>query len=373
MGWTRVDGVDGQRDTQARRLQQLLGADGDLADEDFLSAVEDAENRFGSAATGSPSGRAPPPPPPREAAPLLPVVTNHLVRLVAAASRAPRAQPGGPERRRFPGPAGILPRQRHSGRHLDEILVSAPQTPAHGALAKLRPKELPGSPPAAEEDFGKGPWVAMKTELGLDERDPGCFLRTYSVVMVLRKAALKQLPKNKVPSMAVMIKTLTRSNVDAGAVFRDPTGEMQGTVHRVLLEQRPRDLRPGSVLLLKQVGVFSPSHRNHYLNVTPNNLLKIYPPEGEGGSAQAQQPAAAARPGLHRDDPTQGVSEAWGPSWSGGRGSERAPGGLSLHPESSGPGHGEPPGAAAGDVDDLDGLLGELPDDFWAPAQGDAC
>jgi len=27
----------------------------------------------------------------------------------------------------------------------------------------------------------------MKTELGLDERDPSCFLRTYSVVMVLRK------------------------------------------------------------------------------------------------------------------------------------------------------------------------------------------
>ena len=129
----------------------------------------------------------------------------------------------------------------------------------------------------------------MKTELGLDERDPGCFLRTYSVVMVLRKvrealgegtgprdsasrlspcplelfpgpginvgrgpswvdcrrpvaprghrydeglcvqAALKQLPKNKVPSMAVMIKTLTRTNVDAGAVFRDPTGKRSHT------------------------------------------------------------------------------------------------------------------------------------------------
>ena len=27
----------------------------------------------------------------------------------------------------------------------------------------------------------------MKTELGLDERDPSCFLRTYSVIMVLRK------------------------------------------------------------------------------------------------------------------------------------------------------------------------------------------
>ncbi|XP_029820340.1 uncharacterized protein C17orf53 homolog [Manacus vitellinus] len=128
----------------------------------------------------------------------------------------------------------------------------------------------------------------MKTELGLDERDPGCFLHTYSVVMVLRKAALKQLPKNKVPSMAVMIKALTRSSAGAGAVFRDPTGEIQGTVHRLLLEERQSELRPGSVLLLRQVGVFSPSHRNHYLNVTPNNLLRIFPPEPEGGCSQRQ-------------------------------------------------------------------------------------
>lgn len=27
----------------------------------------------------------------------------------------------------------------------------------------------------------------MKMELGLDEKDPSCFLHTYSVVMVLRK------------------------------------------------------------------------------------------------------------------------------------------------------------------------------------------
>lgn len=33
-----------------------------------------------------------------------------------------------------------------------------------------------------------------------------------------------------------------------------------------------------------QVGVFSPSHRNHYLNVTPNNLLRIYAADGAGPS-----------------------------------------------------------------------------------------
>ncbi|XP_054657449.1 homologous recombination OB-fold protein [Grus americana] len=322
----------------------------------------------------------PPRQPPRPAPGNLqtPVVTNHLVQLVTAASKTPRAAPCLPPQgktRRFPGPAGILP-QQHAGNLLEEILVSAPQTPAHGAVAKPRMEGLPSSSPPTEEDFGKGPWLAMKTELGLDERDPSCFLRTYSVVMVLRKAALKQLPKNKVPSMAVMIKALTRTNVDAGAVFRDPTGEMQGTVHRLLLEERQSELKPGSVLLLKQVGVFSPSHRNHYLNVTPNNLLKIYPPEPEGSFSQPSpaQREVPAQAGLLQDHPAQ---PPWGDGGRGRTGSystEQSPGGFSLHPRSLEPRREEPVGADSCDMDDLDGLLGELPEDFFsAPAQADWC
>uniref|UniRef100_A0A8C9LSP8 Ankyrin repeat and SOCS box protein 16 n=1 Tax=Piliocolobus tephrosceles TaxID=591936 RepID=A0A8C9LSP8_9PRIM len=147
-----------------------------------------------------------------------PIVTNHLVQLVTAASRAPQ-QPTHPstraKTRRFPGPAGILPHQ----------------------------------------------------------------------------AALKQLPRNKVPNMAVMIKSLTRSTMDASVVFKDPTGEMQGTVHRLLLETRQNELKPGSVLLLKQIGVFSPSLRNHYLNVTPNNLVHIYSLDsGDGSFLKPSQP-----------------------------------------------------------------------------------
>ncbi|XP_055646012.1 homologous recombination OB-fold protein isoform X1 [Falco peregrinus] len=307
-----------------------------------------------------------------------PVVTNHLVQLVTAASKAPGAAPRLPlqgKTRRFPGPAGILP-QQHAGKLLENILVSAPQTPAHGAVMKPRMEGLPSASPPTEEDFGKGPWLAMKTELGLDERDPGCFLRTYSVVMVLRKAALKQLPKNKVPSMAVMIKTLTRTNIDAGAVFRDPTGEMQGTVHRLLLEERQSELRPGSVLLLKQVGVFSPSHRNHYLNVTSNNLLKIFPPEPEGSFSQREVPAKAGLLLDHHAQPPQGVPGPGdgGQSGTGSHSTEQSPGGFSLHLQHPGPGQEDLVGADACDMDDLDGLLGELPEDFFsAPAQADCC
>lgn len=42
--------------------------------------------------------------------------------------------------------------------------------------------------------------------------------------------------------------------------------------------------------LCGQVGVFSPSHRNHYLNVTPNNLLRIYAPDGAGLSSTQLPP-----------------------------------------------------------------------------------
>ncbi|XP_012681033.2 homologous recombination OB-fold protein [Clupea harengus] len=210
-----------------------------------------------------------------------PVLTNHLVQLVSASNKTPQrsgTDRARPKTRRFPGPAGLLPQQL-SGKSLDDIVVSVPQTPAHGAVARLR-TELPSSQAPDGEDFSGGAWATMKAAMRLDEKNPSCFLHSYSVAMVLRKAALKQLSKNKVPNMAVVLKSILHTHADAKAVFTDPTGEIQGTVHRRLFEDRQAELKTGAVLLLKQVGVFSPSHRNHYLNVTPNNLLRIYPPDG---------------------------------------------------------------------------------------------
>ncbi|KAL1779207.1 hypothetical protein HispidOSU_013003 [Sigmodon hispidus] len=279
-----------------------------------------------------------------------PIVTNHLVQLVTATNRTPQ-QPSRPciraKSRRFPGPAGLLPHQ-HIGKNLEEIMVSTPQTPTHGALAKLQTEIDASSQGSLEEDFGRGPWLTMKTALGLDEQDPACFLHTYSIVMVLRKAALRQLPRNKVPNMAVMIKSLTRSTVDASVVFKDPTGEMLGTVHRVLLETHQNELKPGSVLLLKQIGVFSPSLRNHYLNVTPNNLVHIYSLDsGDGDLLKPPQPLSKDLGSFHGNlqpdaaaEPTEGLRRAQNPA---------------VSPEEELP-----------EADDLDGLLGELPEDFFS-------
>lgn len=38
------------------------------------------------------------------------------------------------------------------------------------------------------------------------------------------QAALKQLARNKVPNMAVLLKSIIHTHTDAKAVFKDPTG-----------------------------------------------------------------------------------------------------------------------------------------------------
>ncbi|XP_020330694.2 uncharacterized protein C17orf53 homolog isoform X3 [Oncorhynchus kisutch] len=300
-----------------------------------------------------------------------PVFTNHLIQLVSNSNKTPQ-RPGSdhirPNTRRFPGPAGILPQQQLHGQSLDDIVVAIPQTPAHGAVARL-PSQVPSSQ-TEEEDFSGGPWAAMKAEMGLDERNSSCFLHSYSVAMVLRKAALKQLVKNKVPNMAVVLKSILHTHADAKAVFRDRTGEMQGTVHRRLLEDRLGELKTGVVLLLKQVGVFSPSHRNHYLNVTPNNLLRIYPPDGSTpSSTQSQLLPLPPEPMLESSDHSSSVPGAPVSQMelfydNDDEEDVRAPqvtadsgAGSSSVPQG-------PPAAPldlSWDADDLDELLGELP------------
>nr|XP_023684934.1 uncharacterized protein C17orf53 homolog isoform X1 [Paramormyrops kingsleyae] len=301
-----------------------------------------------------------------------PILTNHLVQLVSASSRTPpkpRTPAPGPQTRRFPGPAGLLPQQQLYGQSLDDIVVVQPQTPAHGAVARLR-SQVAGTQAANEEDFTRGPWAAMKAEMGLDEQNPACFLHTYSVVMVLRKAALKQLSKNKVPNMAVMVKEILHTHADAKAVFQDPTGQMQGTVHRRLLEDRQDELKMGAVLLLKQVGVFSPSPRNHYLNVTPSNLLRIYPPEGTV-KAPVKLPHHVSEkltPDLEWSSGTQGGAVSSAELVYDGGGGES---GKQKLAEECGPGRDLQSAAtrledSAWDADDLDELLGDLPEELYS-------
>uniref|UniRef100_UPI00358FD499 homologous recombination OB-fold protein-like n=1 Tax=Myxine glutinosa TaxID=7769 RepID=UPI00358FD499 len=214
------------------------------------------------------------------------VITNRLAQLVSASNRLtplPQCTDAGRSctKRRFPGPAGLLPQHCAVG-GLETVMVSIQHVPAHGAIARRANEESVSASQlsAFEDDFSRGAWSDMRRDLGEDERNPTSFLWTNCIVMVLRKASLKKLPKGKVSDMCVLLKSFTPTGTDARALFKDPTGEMMGTLHRQLVEQQHAELKPGAVFYLKQVGVLSPTCRNHYLNVTLRNVIYIFSPDG---------------------------------------------------------------------------------------------
>lgn len=53
--------------------------------------------------------------------------------------------------------------------------------------------------------------------------------------------------------------------------------------------------------------MFSPSHRNHYLNVTPNNLLRIYSPDGVAVSSTQPLPLVPVRAVPTRTSHSSGI------------------------------------------------------------------
>jgi hypothetical protein len=97
-------------------------------------------------------------------------------------------------------------------------------------------------------------------------------------------------PKEKITSIVLLIKDTFRKSalgIDVGVSFVDPTGEINGTIHRDVIREFNTVLEKGATLYLKhvlssitQVSIFQPSFNNCYCNVTMTNIVKIYPKVG---------------------------------------------------------------------------------------------
>ncbi|KAI8516045.1 hypothetical protein Bbelb_068580 [Branchiostoma belcheri] len=233
--------------------------------------------------------------------PRTPVCTSRLLKLCNA-SKPKDLTPRG-KKRRFPGPAGILPKLSED-KQLDDVAIATPQTPSHSAVAKKPNDEDLSSSQLSQEDPRKGSWDTMKKELGLHEDNSSCILGKNNIALVLRRASLKLLPQGKVSQLCVWVKLLSSDGRNGSVVFRDHTGEMQGTIHQKVLEEYPSEIKAGTTLVLRQVGVFSPSARNHYLNITLNNIVQVYPPGTKAGITS--NPSSQDSPELNQSPP---------PSW----------------------------------------------------------
>jgi len=189
--------------------------------------------------------------------------------------------------RRIPGPAGGQ----------EEAARSAIQDPTQGGAAARGP-ELPlrkrfQAAVQGDRDFQSPAWLRLLSDLDLPSFEPAsadpsneaarCAPATHSTIAsVVRGVALKKMDR-----MLVMIKSITVSDHCAHAVVKDPSGEMRACIHANVLEEEGDALTRGSALILTRVSIFNSSNgQSHNAIITPNNVLRTYPPgRGRGGVA----------------------------------------------------------------------------------------
>ncbi|XP_031563704.1 uncharacterized protein C17orf53 homolog [Actinia tenebrosa] len=176
--------------------------------------------------------------------------------------------------RKFPGPAGILPKLTNE-QSLEEVSIKLSPLPSTSRQSPVNQHPVSLQSTSEDEEFTRDPWVGMFNEY--QENVPATM--RYSIIQVMSEAACQRLRYGKVPSLCVLVKTFSSSETDSSIFLKDPTGEIHGTLHKKVLEEYQTELGPGAGLILKQVSVFSPSPRKHYLNITPGNIIEIYPPD----------------------------------------------------------------------------------------------
>ncbi|XP_068202233.1 uncharacterized protein [Palaemon carinicauda] len=198
--------------------------------------------------------------------------------------------PGGPviQKRKFPGPAGLLPELGFrtapvNVQPLSEKNDSPPDS-----------KDIVCSQSSADE-FLCGPWQQMSKDLVHCQINQASPLTVFNIKWVLRRAGLRgHAGVRKIPFLAVMVRSIDISLSDATVLLKDKTGEMSGTIANSVLEEYAEAITAGCVLLLKDVILLSPVSlksaigggepiRRHYLNITLNTIHTIYSSEESGG------------------------------------------------------------------------------------------
>ncbi|RZC40931.1 DUF4539 and/or tRNA anti-codon domain containing protein [Asbolus verrucosus] len=165
-------------------------------------------------------------------------------------------------KRKFPGPAGILPENF-------SLTVSKSDS-------KNSNDEMPCSQMSLTV-FQNGPWFEMS-------RDYDKLLEKFNIKWIKTSAGLNKLRNQKAPFLGAIIQNiecLDGKNPIVNVILKDTTGEIQGTIIHNLYEEYSSSLQVGSVIVLKHFGVLT-THNNHYLTITLKNLVTIYTKSKDG-------------------------------------------------------------------------------------------
>ncbi|KAF8944836.1 hypothetical protein BGZ47_003637 [Haplosporangium gracile] len=209
---------------------------------------------------------------------------------------------------RLPGPAGNLPRL--SEEEKDQLFRSRgvpfrkdtriPDVANTSPNSSIKKKMKSVSQGPIDSMFANSAWEDMLKAKHLPEYKPSTLGRVKGsnplLQVTISDIETQQDPhRGKIPWLIAMIKDFTPSEIDAAVTLMDPSGEMRGTIHISVLDQyKNNEIRIGTVLVLNNVSVFSPTPVSHYLIITSRNIKDIYQPNSpmvinSQGSSQDRQ------------------------------------------------------------------------------------
>ncbi|KAL7645890.1 UNVERIFIED_CONTAM: hypothetical protein RMT77_002787 [Armadillidium vulgare] len=192
------------------------------------------------------------------------------------------------KRRKFPGPAGLLP-------EMNELPVKPSLISLETSEFNKEANNQTICSQTTAQDFASGPWKEMYLDLSL-LTDVSHFFKNHNIKSFSRKNPLRsQASIRKVNCIAVMVRSLDLSHRDATAIFCDQTGEIRGTISTDVIEKYGELICAGTVFVLKDATILSPpvfqsgvgvlaQLKKHYLTLTLNSIVTIYSPNDDNGS-----------------------------------------------------------------------------------------
>ena len=174
--------------------------------------------------------------------------------------------------RKLPGPAGVLPLLESP----DEI-PHAIHTPVRNkkqhrtSITPKMSKETVNILLETDDDFTKPLWNDLEQKF----MEVFPYTNSSSISYILKNASLNRLPNGKAEFLYGLIKLFRITGSNGRLILKDPTGQINGTLHRNVLERYKAILKEGSGLILKDVSVFSPNLKKHYINITPSNIVHV--------------------------------------------------------------------------------------------------
>ncbi|TRY62521.1 hypothetical protein TCAL_16612 [Tigriopus californicus] len=163
-------------------------------------------------------------------------------------------------RRKIPGPAGMLSAKvKHD---LEAVQTQDQMASQTGTKVKIADSRV---------------WRQMVQEHDLTPNNPKSLLNRYNIEWVKRKTCPGT--GKKAPVLYCALKALDLTSMDPKIELEDPSGHVDGVIHRDVIDKFGPLIQIRSVLVLKNVHVIM-NVLHHYVLITLNNLAHIYKPDG---------------------------------------------------------------------------------------------